>query len=40
MAIFVGGQLLTAPTINEPICQGQAQIDGQFTAVGARELAE
>lgn len=40
MAIFVWWELLTAPTINEPICEGQAQIDGQFTAVTARELAE
>lgn len=40
MAIFVGGSLMTAPTINEPICQWQAQIDGQFTASSARELSE
>lgn len=40
MAIFVWGQLLTAPNINEPICAWEAQIDGQFTAASARELAE
>jgi len=40
MAIFVGGQLLTAPTINEPICQWTAQIDGQFTADSTKQLAE
>lgn len=39
MAIFVWWQLMTAPTINEPICGGSAQIDGQFTSASARELA-
>jgi protein-export membrane protein SecD len=39
MAIFVWGQLMTAPTINEPICGGSAQIDGQFTSKTAKELA-
>jgi protein-export membrane protein SecD len=40
MAIFVAGQLMTAPTINEPICGGSAQIDGSFTSASAKELAE
>lgn len=40
MAIFVWGQLLTAPNINEPICGWSAQIDGQFTSTSAKELAE
>lgn len=40
MAIFVAGQLMTAPTINEPICGGTAQIDGSFTTETAKELAE
>ena len=40
MAIFVAGQLMTAPTINEPICGGSAQIDWSFTADSAKELAD
>lgn len=40
MAIFVAWQLMTAPTINEPICGGSAQIDGSFTADSAKELAD
>ena len=39
MAIFVGGQLITAPTIQDKICGGTAQIDGQFDAAGAKELS-
>lgn len=39
MAIFVGGQLVTAPTIQDKICGGTAQIDGQFDAAGGKELA-
>jgi preprotein translocase subunit SecD len=31
---------MTAPTINEPICGGSAQIDGSFTADSAKELAD
>jgi protein-export membrane protein SecD len=38
MAIFVGWQLLTAPVIQDRICGGTAQIDGQFTASSAKEL--
>ena len=40
MAIFVAGQLMTAPTINEPICWWSAQIDGSFTKDSAKELAD
>ena len=40
MAIFVGGVLQTAPTINEPICGGSAQIDGQFTTQSAKDLSD
>ncbi len=40
MAIFVGGQLITAPVIQDRICGGTAQIDGQFDGASARALAE
>lgn len=40
MAIFVGGKLQTAPVINEAICWGSAQIDGQFTTDSAKELSD
>jgi preprotein translocase subunit SecD len=40
MAIFVGGQLITAPVIQDKICGGTAQIDGQFDGTSARTLAE
>jgi len=39
MAIFVGGELLTSPTIQAKICGGTAQIDGSFTSDSAKELA-
>ncbi|HCB51176.1 TPA: hypothetical protein DEP21_01140 [Patescibacteria group bacterium] len=39
MAIFVGGQLLTSPTIQAKICGGTAQIDGSFTIESAKELS-
>ena len=39
MAIFIGGQLLTSPTIQSKICGGSAQIDGSFTSDSARELS-
>ncbi|MEI7562703.1 MAG: SecD/SecF family protein translocase subunit [bacterium] len=39
MAIFVGGNLLTAPTIQSKICGGTAQINGNFTTATAKELA-
>ncbi|MCF7834843.1 SecD/SecF family protein translocase subunit [Candidatus Gracilibacteria bacterium] len=38
MAIFIGGNLLTSPTIQSKICGGGAQIDGQFTPQTAKEL--
>jgi len=39
MAIFVGGNLLTAPNIQTKICGGTAQINGGFTVDSAKELA-
>ena len=39
MAIFVGGQLLTAPIIQQPITGGQAQITGNYTRQSAEKLA-
>ncbi len=38
-AILLDNQVLTAPRINEPICGGQGQISGNFTAQSASELA-
>jgi preprotein translocase subunit SecD len=38
-AILLDNQVLTAPTINEPICGGSGQISGNFTAQTASELA-
>jgi protein-export membrane protein SecD len=38
-AILLDNQVLTAPTINEPICGGTGQISGNFTAESANELA-
>lgn len=38
-AILLDNQVLTAPTINEPICGGSGQITGGFTAESAQELA-
>lgn len=40
MAIFVGGNLMTAPVIRDKICGGAAQIDGSFDIKGARQLAD
>lgn len=40
MAIFVGGKLLTAPTIQAKICGGTAQIDGGFTPESAKVLVD
>ena len=39
MAIFVGGNLLTAPTIQSKICGGTAQINGNFTTESAKTLS-
>jgi len=38
-AIILDGQVLSAPTINEPILGGRAQISGSFTTDTANELA-
>jgi protein-export membrane protein SecD len=38
-AILLDNQVLTAPTINEPICGGSGQISGNFNAQSASELA-
>ena len=39
MAIFVGGNLLTAPNIQSKICGGTAEINGSFTSDSARQLS-
>jgi SecD/SecF fusion protein len=39
IAIFVGGTLVSAPTVNEKINGGNAQISGNFTLDEAQELA-
>ncbi|MCC6198943.1 protein translocase subunit SecD [Candidatus Nomurabacteria bacterium] len=38
VAIYLDGQVLSAPTVREAISGGQAQITGSFTAQEAREL--
>jgi protein-export membrane protein SecD len=38
-AILLDDQVLTAPTIQEPICGGSGQISGNFSAESANELA-
>jgi preprotein translocase subunit SecD len=38
-AILLDNQVLTAPTVNEPICGGTGQISGNFTPQSAAELA-
>lgn len=38
-AILLDGQVITAPRINEPICSGEGQITGNFTAESANALA-
>jgi preprotein translocase subunit SecD len=38
-AIILDGQVLSAPSINEPILGGRAQISGNFTAESANSLA-
>jgi preprotein translocase subunit SecD len=38
-AVLLDNQVLTAPTINEPICGGSGQISGNFTPQSATELA-
>lgn len=39
LAIFVGGNLISAPNVNEKIVGGTATITGQFTVKQAEELA-
>lgn len=39
LAIFVGGQLISAPNVNEAIAGGTAQISGSFTLEEADNLA-
>ncbi len=38
MAIFIWWEKITSPVIQTKICDGSAQIDGNFTAEGAKEL--
>lgn len=40
IAIFVGGELLTAPNVNEPILNGRAVITGSYTHEEARKLSQ
>mgnify|MGYP006269998481 FL=1 len=40
LAIFLDGELISAPTINEPITGGEATISGGFDPDEARELAQ
>ena len=39
IAIFVGGELVSAPSVHEAIAGGQAQITGNFTLQEAQDLA-
>ena len=39
IAIFVGGELLTAPNVNQPILTGKAVITGQYTPAEAKKLS-
>ena len=38
MAIFIWWEMITSPVIQAKICDGTAQIDGNFTAESAKEL--
>lgn len=40
LAIFLDGEIISAPNINEPIVGGTAIISGDFDATEARELAQ
>ena len=40
MAIFVGGNLLTAPNIQSKICGGTAEINWSFTTESAKQLSD
>ena len=39
LAIFVGGEMISSPNVNEAISGGRAQISGNFTVEEASELA-
>jgi protein-export membrane protein SecD len=39
-AAVLDGKVITAPSINEPICGGRGQITGNFTVESAKELAD
>lgn len=39
LAIFVGGEMISAPTVNEKISGGKAQITGNYTVETAGDLA-
>lgn len=39
IAIFVGGEMLTAPNVNEPILWGKAVITGNYTPESAQKLS-
>jgi len=39
LAIFLDGDLISVPTIRDPITSGSATISGSFTAASAKELA-
>jgi len=39
LAIFVGGELISSPNVNEAISGGQAQISGNFSIEEAQQLA-
>lgn len=40
IAIFVGGEYISSPRVNEKIAGGSAQISGQFTSEEAKTLAQ
>lgn len=40
VGIFLDGELISAPTVNEAIAGGQAVIEGKFTVDEAKELAQ
>ena len=40
LAIFVGGEYISSPKVNEKIAGGNAQISGQFTPEEAKDLAQ
>jgi protein-export membrane protein SecD len=40
IAIFLDGELISSPVVNEPIKDGQAQISGQFSITEAKELVK